>query len=132
MVQGRRSLLSKRKAKKHSDLPFAWDGGLEDGVQDKVGISETDVNGMLRNGDIAFIEMKYKKENQQKIQKEIKMDVKKNKGNLKDARAVLERARKLGEQALSKANEAKAAGEQAKSIADKAQKTASKAQKNRK
>ena len=45
MVQGRRSLLSRRNVKKHSDLtPFAWDGGLEDGVRDKVGISETDMN----------------------------------------------------------------------------------------
>ena len=45
VVQGRRSLFSRRNVKKHSDLtPFAWDGGLEDGVRDKVGISETHVN----------------------------------------------------------------------------------------
>ena len=89
VVQGRRSLLSKRKAKKHSDLtPFASDGGLEDGVQDKVGISETDVNGMLRNGDIAFIEMKDKKKFSKKsknFKKKVKMEVKENRGDLKDA-----------------------------------------------
>ena len=45
VVQGRRSLLARRNVKRHSGLtPFALDGGLEDGVRNKVGISETDVN----------------------------------------------------------------------------------------